>query len=102
MSVRGRNLTVEQKEVGNIHSNGTHEPVALPFPERDVRRKKPPFLSFLLRWETLRRVARVISLLALDFAGVVGGLLTALLVKLAVHDKLDAGVRSEEHTSELQ
>jgi exopolysaccharide biosynthesis polyprenyl glycosylphosphotransferase len=93
MSVRGRNLTVEQKEVGNIHSNGgTHEPVPLPFPDRDVRRKKPPFLSFVLRWETLRRVARVISLLVIDFVGVVGALFTALMLKLAVHDKLDVGV----------
>ena len=38
--------------------------------DRDMRRKRPPALSFLLRWSTLRRVARVLSLLALDFAGV--------------------------------
>src|SRR5947209_20380439 len=43
-------------------------------PRRDVRRKRPPLLSFLLRTETLRRVARVVSLLALDFVGVVGAL----------------------------
>jgi hypothetical protein len=86
-------LTVEQEEVGNIHSNGgTHAPVQLPFPERDVRRKKPPFLSFLLRWETLRRVARVISLLVLDFVGVVGALFTALMLKLAVHDSVSAAL----------
>src|SRR6516165_5213506 len=90
MSVRGRNLTVEQREVGNTQSNDGTVPFALP--ERDVRRKKPPFLSFVLHWETLRRVARVISLLALDFIGVVGALYTALMVKLAVHDNLDAGV----------
>jgi exopolysaccharide biosynthesis polyprenyl glycosylphosphotransferase len=64
----------------------------LPLPERDVRRKKPPFLSFLLRWETLRRVTRVISLLALDFIGVVGALYTAIMLKLAVHDQLDAAL----------
>jgi exopolysaccharide biosynthesis polyprenyl glycosylphosphotransferase len=92
MSVRGRNLTVEQKEVGNTHPNGgTQGTVPLPLPERDVRRKKPPFLSFVLRWETLRRIARVISLLALDFIGVVGALYTAMMVKLAVHDQLNAG-----------
>jgi exopolysaccharide biosynthesis polyprenyl glycosylphosphotransferase len=85
-------LTVEQKEVGNIHSNGgIHEPVPLPLPVRDVRRKKPPFLSFLLRFETLRRVVRVISLLVLDFIGVVGALFTAVMLKLAVHDQLNAG-----------
>ena len=93
MSVRGRNLTVEQKEVGNTYrSDGAHGAVAVPLPERDVRRKKPPFLSFVLRWETLRRVVRVISLLVLDFIGVVGALCTALMVKLAVHDHLSASV----------
>jgi exopolysaccharide biosynthesis polyprenyl glycosylphosphotransferase len=83
-------VTVEQKEVGNIQSNGG--PVPLSLPERDVRRKRPPLLSFVLRWETLRRVARVISLLAIDFIGVIGALWTALMVKLAVHDNLDAAV----------
>ena len=56
----------------------------MPLPERDVRRKRPPVLSFLLRLETLRRVARVLSLLILDFIGVAGALVTALAVKLAL------------------
>ncbi len=34
-----------------------------------MRRKRPPALSFLLRMATVRRVARVVSLLALDFVG---------------------------------
>ena len=42
-------------------------------PSVDVRRKRPPALSFLLRMETLRRRARVVSLLALDFAGLLRG-----------------------------
>ena len=92
MSVRGRSVTVEQREVANIHqSGGTQTASPLSLPQRDVRRKKPPFLSFVLRWETLRRVARVISLLALDFVGIVGALFTAMMLKLAVHDRLDAG-----------
>jgi exopolysaccharide biosynthesis polyprenyl glycosylphosphotransferase len=53
-------------------------------PERDVRRKRPPLLSFLLRIETVRRVGRVVSLLALDFVGVTGALFTALIIKAAV------------------
>ena len=86
-------MTVEQNEVANIHSgSGPQAAAPLPLPERDIRRKRPPFLSFWLRLETLRKVARVISLLALDFIGVVGALFTALMLKLAVHDKLDAGV----------
>ena len=41
---------------------------AIVLPPVDVRRKKPPQLSFLLRMETLRKASRVVSLLALDFA----------------------------------
>jgi exopolysaccharide biosynthesis polyprenyl glycosylphosphotransferase len=52
--------------------------------DRDIRRKRPPLLAFLLRIATARRVARVISLLALDFAGVALAILTALLLKAAV------------------
>src|SRR5215208_4908673 len=47
---------------------GATSPVVLP--ARDVRRKRPPALSFLLRWETARKVLRVATLMALDFAGV--------------------------------
>ena len=86
-------MTVEQREVPNIHSGGGPQGVApVPLPDRDVRRKRPPFLSFVLRWETLRRVLRVVSLLALDFIGVVGALFTAVMVKLAVNGQLDASV----------
>ena len=37
----------------------------LELPDRDIRSKRPPVLSFLLRRSTLRRVGRVVSLLAL-------------------------------------
>ena len=53
-------------------------------PDRDVRRKRPPALSFLLRLATLRRALRVLSLLALDFAGVWAALFAALLLKALV------------------
>lgn len=53
-------------------------------PDRDVRRKRPPALSFLLRLATLRKALRVLSLLALDFAGVWAALFTALLLKALV------------------
>ena len=48
-----------------------------------MRRKRPPLLSFLLRMETLRRVARVVSLLVLDFVGVAAAIFTALMLKAA-------------------
>jgi exopolysaccharide biosynthesis polyprenyl glycosylphosphotransferase len=54
--------------------------------EHDMRRKRPPALAFLLRADTARRVARVVALLALDFAGVALAILTALLLKAAVRD----------------
>ena len=50
-------------------------------PPVDVRRKRPPALSFLLRMETLRKASRVVSLLALDFAGLLSALVVALMVK---------------------
>ena len=56
---------------------------------RDVRAKRPPALSFLLRMETLRRVMRVVVLLALDFVGLFAGIFTALAVKGIVYDLYD-------------
>jgi exopolysaccharide biosynthesis polyprenyl glycosylphosphotransferase len=58
--------------------------LAASLPPRDVRRKRPPALSFVLRLETARRVARVASLLALDFLGIWGALVTALVIKIAI------------------
>jgi exopolysaccharide biosynthesis polyprenyl glycosylphosphotransferase len=64
------------------------EPLAVPLelPDRDVRRKRPPALSFLLRLETGRKLGRLITLLGIDFAGVAGALFTSLMIKLALHD----------------
>ena len=53
-------------------------------PEYDVRRKRPPLLSFLLRMDTARSTARIVSLLAVDFAGVFAAIFTALALKDAV------------------
>src|ERR1044072_5210722 len=55
-------------------------------PPVDVRRKRPPVLSFLLRWETARRAFRVASLLLIDFAGLYAALITALMVKAVLRD----------------
>src|SRR5438309_6420967 len=54
--------------------------------DRDMRRRRPPARSFLLGCDTARRLARVVSLLALDFAGVALAIFTALLLKAAVRD----------------
>jgi exopolysaccharide biosynthesis polyprenyl glycosylphosphotransferase len=49
--------------------------------DRDVRRKRPPVLSFLLRLDTVRRIVRVSSLLTIDFFGVYMAIITALWLK---------------------
>jgi exopolysaccharide biosynthesis polyprenyl glycosylphosphotransferase len=58
--------------------------------ERDIRRKRPPALLFLLRTATARRLVRVVSLLALDFVGVALAIFTALALKEAVHGHVTA------------
>ena len=63
----------------------------LRLPERDVRRKRPPALSFLLRMETLRRVSRIASLLVIDFVGVYAAIFTALWIKAQVRTDADLG-----------
>jgi exopolysaccharide biosynthesis polyprenyl glycosylphosphotransferase len=66
--------------------------------EYDMRRKRPPALSFLLRMATARRFARVVSLLALDFVGVALAVFTALLLKALVrnHVQLDSALHETE------
>jgi exopolysaccharide biosynthesis polyprenyl glycosylphosphotransferase len=56
----------------------------------DIRRKRPPALSLLLRTSTLWRGARVVSLLALDFAGLALAIFTALVLKEAAHGQVHA------------
>ena len=55
--------------------------------ELDVRRRRTPLATFLLKLGALRRAARVLSLLILDFAGVVASLFTAMMVKLTLLDE---------------
>src|SRR5690349_24004089 len=48
---------------------------------QDVRRKRPPALAFILKMSTLRGIARVVSLMALDFVGIWLAIFVALSVK---------------------
>ncbi|HYB22366.1 MAG TPA: sugar transferase [Solirubrobacteraceae bacterium] len=64
--------------------------------DRDIRSKRPPALSLLMRTSTLWRAARVASLLALDFAGVALAIFTALVLKEAVHGHVRASDSIEE------
>jgi exopolysaccharide biosynthesis polyprenyl glycosylphosphotransferase len=71
-------------------------PVVSSFPDKDVRRKRPPLLSFLLRWDTARRAGRVASLLAIDLAAIFLGIFTALCLKAAVRDAWQPRVSWEQ------
>ena len=73
-------------EPPETRERGALDAPALGRVEYDVRRKRPPVLSFLLRWETLRRLGRAASLMAIDLAGVFLAIFTALALKAAVRD----------------
>ncbi len=83
-------------------SNG-HPAVPSPYPLTpvDVRRKRPPSLSFLLRWETLRNLLRIGTLLVLDFGGLFAALFTALMVKAVIRSDVWAWTASYEEAKNL-
>jgi exopolysaccharide biosynthesis polyprenyl glycosylphosphotransferase len=66
-----------------------------------MRRKRPPAISFLLHVETARRAARVVTLLALDFAGLSLAIFTALVLKAAVLSEVSVHGAYEETRSIL-
>jgi exopolysaccharide biosynthesis polyprenyl glycosylphosphotransferase len=70
-----------------VAAGGLSRSAQLAIGERDVRARRLPVLSFLLRWATARRAARVLVLMALDFAGVFLAIFTALLLKDVVYGK---------------
>jgi len=76
---------------------GTGTPAeTVPLPLRDVRRKRPPALSFVLQLEVARRVGRVLTLAALDLAGVFLAIFTALCFKALVRDAWDPSASFHE------
>jgi exopolysaccharide biosynthesis polyprenyl glycosylphosphotransferase len=75
---------------GNVSARPLPSPRGIrSLPDRDVRAKRPPALSFLLRMDTLRRALRVASLLALDLLGVSLAIFTALALKAVVLASFD-------------
>jgi exopolysaccharide biosynthesis polyprenyl glycosylphosphotransferase len=82
-------LTTEHQEAMPTTTERPANGVVRALPDRDVRRKRPPVLSFVLRLEKLRRIARVASLLAIDYVGVVGAVFSTLMVKLALGDSFN-------------
>jgi exopolysaccharide biosynthesis polyprenyl glycosylphosphotransferase len=76
-------VTINQKQAiqqGEEARPTRSGPIMLP--TRDVRRRRPPMVSFLLRRATLRAIARMVVLLVVDLLAVWGGLFTATTVKL--------------------
>jgi exopolysaccharide biosynthesis polyprenyl glycosylphosphotransferase len=49
--------------------------------ERDMRRKRPPALAFLLKLDTVRKALRLCTLVTLDLFGVYMAIVTALTLK---------------------
>ena len=71
---------IEEQEERESSELGTAAP-DLTRIARDVRAKRPPALSFVLRWSTVRKVGRYASLAALDFGGLFLAIFTALATK---------------------
>jgi exopolysaccharide biosynthesis polyprenyl glycosylphosphotransferase len=93
-------VTINQKQAiqqGQETRQTRSGPMVLP--TRDVRRKRPLMVSFLLRRATLRAFARTIVLLVVDLLAVWGGLFTATTVKLLFEHgfTLDAAWTTTRH-----
>src|SRR4051812_23183019 len=58
-------------------------------PRRDVRARRPYLLRALIKFHTLRSVARVVTLAALDALGLFLAIWTALELKALLRDKSD-------------
>src|SRR3954451_7247863 len=84
--------TVENAQKTDARTGPARPPGDFPLPERDVRSKRLPALSFLLRMDTLRQAGRVLSLLALDLVALFAAILTALCLKAALRDAWDFSV----------
>src|SRR3954465_12587446 len=88
--------TAEPAQDSEARTDQALTPGGFPLPERDVRSKRPPWLSFLLRMDTMRQAARVVSLLALDFVALFAAILTALCLKAALRDAWDFSVSVQQ------
>ena len=83
-------LEVEQIRAEEAGQEPARPPIRLL--DRDVRRKRPPALLFLLRVETLRQLMRIFALLVIDFAGLFAAIATALAIKAVAQDKFNLEV----------
>src|SRR3954465_357280 len=84
--------TVDSAQERDTRTGSALTPGGFPLPDRAVRPKRPPVLSFLLRLDTMRQGGRVVSLLALDFLALFAAILTALCLKAALRHAWDFDV----------
>ncbi len=74
--------TTQQEPSQDTEQEPSNEPApGFSLSDRDVRRKRPPALAFVLKLDTVRRTGRLIALLTADFLGVYLAILTALWLK---------------------
>ncbi len=73
--------TTQKPREGSPEATVGTPPPDFALSDRDVRRKRPPALSFVLRLDTLRSVVRVGTLFMLDAIGIYMAILTALWLK---------------------
>ena len=71
---------------------------AIALPERDVRAVRPKALSSILRFETMRRLARVLTLGALDVSALFLAIWTALAIKTAIVSPEALGITFDQTT----
>jgi exopolysaccharide biosynthesis polyprenyl glycosylphosphotransferase len=89
-------VSIDQQEARAAPENGAAADSATPLVPHDVRRKRPPVLAFLLRLETLRKTARIVSLLFLDYWGVLAALWTGFELKLVLKGHASASLAWHE------
>ena len=77
------------KEAADHSAASDAKVTPIPLRNHDVRRRRPPALSFLLRMETLRRASRVASMLAVDYVAVYAAIFTALYLRTVVRGEPD-------------
>src|SRR4051794_18152078 len=65
-------------------------------PTRDVRARRTPIVPALVRYETARRVARVVALGALDLLGVYLAIWTALALKVVLRGQSDLALTFDQ------
>src|SRR5205823_10189017 len=65
---------------------------AVQLPVKDARAAERLVHGRLLRWDTVRRILRVLTLFTLDAGAVLAAIFTALMLKLAVKGHADLGL----------